>query len=118
MHASFSADYLKNGKVVIVLELMEGGDAFDYICDNGKLTEEKTRKWFRSLLKGLEYLHANLIVHRDLKLENVLIDANDKAKITGMPCQHIPPISALFRAFLIAEINLLTFVQISVSLEL
>jgi serine/threonine protein kinase len=85
---------LKQNKIVLILEYMEGGDAFDYLCKHGRLSENLACKWFRSMVKGIEYLHANLIVHRDLKLENVLVGADNQIKITGdtlasSSCVHV-----------------------------
>jgi len=56
------------------MELLEGGDLFNHIVEKGKVEEEKGRLLFIQMLKALSYCHANSVVHRDLKLENFLIN--------------------------------------------
>jgi serine/threonine protein kinase len=59
----------------VVLELAEGGDLFDYIFTVGKGFPEKiARFYFKKLIDALEFLHAKNVVHRDLKLENLLLN--------------------------------------------
>jgi serine/threonine protein kinase len=67
----------------IVLELAENGDLFDFTTAVGEaLGEEISRFYFHQLLSAVEYLHVeHRLVHRDLKLENILIDAQFQAKI-------------------------------------
>jgi serine/threonine protein kinase len=65
-----------------VLELAEGGDLFDYIFTVGKGFPEKiARFYFKRLIDALEFLHAKNVVHRDLKLENLLLDEHFDLKI-------------------------------------
>eukprot|EP01043_Picozoa_sp_COSAG02_P016742 COSAG02_NODE_743_length_17764_cov_9.908916_2_plen_503_part_00 len=47
----------------------------------GKMTEKEARKYFSQLMDGLAYLHGENIIHRDIKFENVMLDANDQVKI-------------------------------------
>lgn len=56
-------------KVYLVLELVEGGELFDKIVQDGRLTEPKARVYMRQLLSGIEYCHEAGIAHRDLKAE-------------------------------------------------
>lgn len=60
--------------IFIVMELAEGGELFDFVVSSGRLSEELSRKYFRQLVSALEYCHGNFIIHRDLKLENILMD--------------------------------------------
>ncbi|KAJ4881799.1 CBL-interacting serine/threonine-protein kinase 17 [Raphanus sativus] len=69
-------------KIYMVLECVSGGDLFDRIVTNGKLSETEGRKMFQQLIDGINYCHKKGIFHRDLKLENVLLDANGHIKIT------------------------------------
>ena len=56
------------------MEFCEGGELFNFIVKNSKLTEQQACKFFQELISGVEYLHKLHIVHRDLKPENLLFD--------------------------------------------
>ena len=47
----------------------------------GKMTEKQARVYFSQLMDGIAYLHGENIIHRDIKFENVMLDANDRVKI-------------------------------------
>jgi serine/threonine protein kinase len=66
----------------LVFEYVSGGELFNYIVSNGRLTETIARKFLRQIVSALEYCHFNLVVHRDLKPENLLLDENNNIKIT------------------------------------
>ena len=65
----------------IVFELASGGELFTFIADTGRFAEPVARYYFKQLLEGLEYCHNKGVAHRDLKLENLLIDDQFKLKI-------------------------------------
>ncbi|KAG5724526.1 Serine/threonine-protein kinase MARK2 [Termitomyces sp. T112] len=65
----------------IVTELCSGGELFDYLVEKGRLSEEETRLIFGQLCLAVAYLHERGIVHRDLKLENVLLDERCRVKL-------------------------------------
>ena len=65
----------------IVTELCCGGELFDYLVEKGRLSEDETRLIFGQLCLAVAYLHENNIVHRDLKLENVLLDERCRVKL-------------------------------------
>ncbi|KAF5310230.1 hypothetical protein D9619_010414 [Psilocybe cf. subviscida] len=65
----------------IVTELCCGGELFDYLVEKGRLSEDETRVIFGQLCLAVAYLHQNGIVHRDLKLENVLLDERCRVKL-------------------------------------
>jgi tRNA A-37 threonylcarbamoyl transferase component Bud32 len=62
--------YLTGQKIFIIMELMEGGEIFDYVVQKGTLTEEEASKIVRKVTSALVYMHGNNICHRDLKPEN------------------------------------------------
>jgi len=65
----------------IVTELCCGGELFDYLVEKGRLSEDETRVIFGQLCLAVAYLHDSNIVHRDLKLENVLLDERCRVKL-------------------------------------
>ena len=66
----------------IILEYASGGELFDYILNHRYLKDQAARRLFAQLVSGVGYLHKKGIVHRDLKLENLLLDQNRNIIIT------------------------------------
>lgn len=66
----------------IVLEYASGGELFDYILNHRYLKDNAARRLFAQLVSGVGYLHKKGIVHRDLKLENLLLDRHKNIIIT------------------------------------
>jgi len=62
--------------IYIVMEYVEGGDLLTFLTrrSHNRVSEGTARRFFAQLLSALEYLHTNNIAHRDLKLENILVD--------------------------------------------
>merc|ERR1719326_2393085 len=66
---------------VVFMELAAGGELFSRVINAGALTEEEARPYFTQLLQAVQYMHQQGVVHRDLKLENVLLDAQNNCKV-------------------------------------
>lgn len=66
-----------------------GGELFDYIVQNGKMREDKARRFFQQIICAVEYCHRHKIVHRDLKPENLLLDENLNVKIADFGLSNI-----------------------------
>ncbi|GFZ13826.1 CBL-interacting protein kinase 1 [Actinidia rufa] len=77
-------------KIYMVLEYVTGGELFDRIASKGKLSEAQGRKLFQQLVDGVSYCHNKGVYHRDLKLENVLVDAKGNIKITDFGLSALP----------------------------
>ncbi|KAL7235500.1 hypothetical protein ACSBR1_018906 [Camellia fascicularis] len=77
-------------KIYMVLEYVTGGELFDRIASKGKLSESRGRKLFQQLIDGVNYCHNKGVYHRDLKLENVLVDAKGNIKITDFGLSALP----------------------------
>ncbi|XP_028038365.1 serine/threonine-protein kinase SIK2 [Bombyx mandarina] len=67
--------------IYIVSEYASKGEIFDYIARYGRMAEQAARRKFWQILSAVEYCHERRIVHRDLKAENLLLDANMNIKI-------------------------------------
>ena len=66
----------------IVLELVGGGELFDFVALGGRLSESTARHFFKQLMDGLKYMHDNGYVHRDLKPENLILDKDFTLKVS------------------------------------
>ena len=64
-----------------VMEFCEGGELFNFIVKNRRLSEEEAAFFYYQLINGLEYIHSLGIVHRDLKPENLLLTKDYLLKI-------------------------------------
>lgn len=65
----------------LVSEYAPNGEIFDYIARHGRMSESDARRKFWQILSAVEYCHDRHVVHRDLKAENLLLDANMNIKI-------------------------------------
>jgi len=78
-------------KIYLVLELVTGGELFDELAkEKGGFGEFKARRFFKQLVDGMMCCHDKGIVHRDIKLENLLLDCNGDLKISdfGLSALH------------------------------
>ncbi|KAL7975413.1 PAK kinase [Trichoderma sp. SZMC 28014] len=71
-----------NAELWVVMEFMEGGALTDVIDNNPSITEEQISTICHETCQGLQHLHAQSIIHRDIKSDNVLLDARGNVKIT------------------------------------
>ncbi|KAK4792460.1 hypothetical protein SAY86_022895 [Trapa natans] len=69
-------------KIFIVLEFVTGGELFDRIVNHGRMREDEARSYFQQLIHAVDYCHSRGVYHRDLKLENLLLDVYGRLKIS------------------------------------
>uniref|UniRef100_A0A4W4HTM5 non-specific serine/threonine protein kinase n=1 Tax=Electrophorus electricus TaxID=8005 RepID=A0A4W4HTM5_ELEEL len=65
----------------LIMEYASGGEVFDYLVAHGRMKEKEARAKFRQIVSAVHYCHQKSIVHRDLKAENLLLDADSNIKI-------------------------------------
>ena len=67
--------------ILIIMEYINGGNLFSFVKKRRKLSEKISKFLFRQIILGIQHIHSKKIVHRDIKLENILIDLNNNIKI-------------------------------------
>ncbi|GKV21211.1 hypothetical protein SLEP1_g31207 [Rubroshorea leprosula] len=67
--------------LAIVMEYAAGGELFQRICNAGRFSEDEARYFFQQLISGVGYCHTMQICHRDLKLENTLLDGSPAPRL-------------------------------------
>ncbi|XP_010254634.1 PREDICTED: CBL-interacting serine/threonine-protein kinase 8 [Nelumbo nucifera] len=77
-------------KIYIILEFITGGELFDKIVHQGRLSETESRRYFQQLIDGVDYCHSKGVYHRDLKPENLLLDSQGNLKISDFGLSALP----------------------------
>ena len=67
--------------VWLVLEYCQGDELYNYLLKHGKLPVDKVQRIFTQLVGAVSYVHLQSCVHRDLKLENILLDKHENVKL-------------------------------------
>lgn len=79
--------FVESERIIMVTELLEGGDLFDAVVASGHYDEHMAKRVFRRILLGVQYLHEVGVTHCDLKLENLLLASKtdlDSVKICDL----------------------------------
>lgn len=67
-------EYFEEGnKVFLIMEMLGGGELLDAVLEKGRYSEADAQAVFLQIMRAIQYLHSRGIVHRDLKLENLLL---------------------------------------------
>lgn len=88
----------------LIVDLMSGGDLRFHISRK-TFTEEAVRFWIAELACALRYIHANNIIHRDVKPDNVLLDADGHVHLTDFVCFRYTP--CMHNALTVSRMSLL-----------
>ena len=83
----------------MVFEYVNGGQMLDYIISHGRLKEKQARKFGRQIASALDYCHRNSIVHRDLKIENILISKTGDIKIIDFGLSNLFSPRSILKTF-------------------
>lgn len=67
--------------MILAMELCAGGDLLNYVRKRKKLDEDVAKVIFKQIIEGLGYIHKKHILHRDIKLDNILLDGKGRVKI-------------------------------------
>ncbi|KAM3283131.1 hypothetical protein P3S67_026776 [Capsicum chacoense] len=77
----FKEVFLTPTHLAIVMEYAAGGELFERIRNAGRFSEDEARFFFQQLISGVSYCHSMQICHRDLKLENTLLDGSSTPRL-------------------------------------
>ncbi len=72
---------IPNQRTTLVLEYIEGVELLEFVLQRDRLNEVDARRIFRQIVSAVDYCHSMLVIHKDLKLENILIDVNNNIKL-------------------------------------
>ncbi|KAJ8732604.1 hypothetical protein PYW07_015203 [Mythimna separata] len=86
-------------KMILVMEYCSGGELYDYLSQKKVLQEDEARRLFRQIATAVYYCHIHKICHRDLKLENVLLDDTGSAKIADFGLSNVFKETSLLSTF-------------------
>ncbi|XP_022254820.1 uncharacterized protein LOC106470502, partial [Limulus polyphemus] len=76
-------------KIVLVMQYASGGELYDYLSEKKVLSDNEARRLFRQVATAVYYCHKSKICHRDLKLENILLDEKGNAKIADFGLSNV-----------------------------
>lgn len=67
--------------IMLVMELCAGGDLLNFVRKRKKLDEMTAKVIFKQVIEGIAYVHSRKVLHRDIKLDNILLDGKGNVKI-------------------------------------
>jgi serine/threonine protein kinase len=75
--------------ILLVMELCAGGDLLNFVRKRKKMDEPLAKVLFKQIIEGIGYIHSKSILHRDIKLDNILLDGKGKVKIADFGVSKI-----------------------------
>lgn len=79
----FDVVEIDENRVSIVMKLAKNGDLLDYINSRPLMSEDEARRIFKQIVAAIEYAHLKGVAHRDLKLDNILLD-NENGRLKAL----------------------------------
>ena len=80
-----------NEYMLIIMEYINGGNLYSFVKKRRKLSEQTAKMLFWQIIQGIQYMHSVGVVHRDIKLENILIDLYNNVKICDFGIGKVLP---------------------------
>ncbi|GMH18959.1 hypothetical protein Nepgr_020800 [Nepenthes gracilis] len=77
-------------KIYMILEFVTGGELFDKIVHQGRLSEKESRRYFQQLIDAVSHCHSKGVYHRDLKPENLLLDSHGNLMVSDFGLSALP----------------------------
>ncbi|GAA0151050.1 non-receptor serine/threonine protein kinase [Lithospermum erythrorhizon] len=77
-------------RIYIVLEFVAGGELFDKVVQQGRLSDNEARHFFQQLIDAVAHCHSKGVYHRDLKPENLLLDSGGNLKVSDFGLSALP----------------------------
>uniref|UniRef100_H2YPM8 non-specific serine/threonine protein kinase n=1 Tax=Ciona savignyi TaxID=51511 RepID=H2YPM8_CIOSA len=85
-------DVYENKKYLyLILELISGGELFDYLVRKGRLTPREARHFFKQIVSAVDFCHHHNVCHRDLKPENLLLDEKNNIRVADFGMASLQP---------------------------
>lgn len=82
-------EFENKDKIVLIMQYAPGGELYEYVSQSKCLDNLEARRLFRQIATAIYYCHQNKICHRDLKLENILLDEKNNAKLADFGLSNV-----------------------------
>lgn len=83
--------FYDQSRVYLIMEIAKKGSLYEKLQNEKTLTEHVAAKYTAQLAKAIAYIHSKHVIHRDIKLENLLLDADDNLKLADFGWAVIAP---------------------------